>query len=149
MKEKKFSLFDIFVVLFAGLALASVYFTFVHPIHFSKMIEREGVSNYADVEILLSEDLSWMKDVLPVGESFGNVYGNLDWKIMKMEEVVLSGRPLTKVTAKLMVTTESSGLIHYGKYTLVKGGKIFLINDDFFLEGRVYDFYVSDEKYTL
>jgi len=104
---------------------------------------------YAQVEILLPDDLSWMKDVLPAGEESRNVYGELDWKILELGEEDFRGKQIIKVRAKILIAEESSGLLRYGKYTLVKGAKIFLINDRYFLEGRILDFRLIPEEIRL
>lgn len=138
--------FLVFLMLLAGLAF---YFNFVRPIQFSHLIKREGVIRYGNVDFLLPDELAWMKDVLPVGEESRNVYGELDWKILELTEETLGGRRWVKVKAKILVAEESSGLLRYGKYTLVRGGKIFLINDHYFLEGRILDYGLLKEGIQL
>ena len=145
----KFNLFDVFLILLVLLAGAAAYFSFVQPVEFSHLIKREGVSRYALVEILLPDDLGWMKEVLPAGEAYRNVYGKADWKILEISEETLGGKKITKVKAKLMATEESSGLIRYGKYTLVQGSVIRLINDDYFIEGRVYKVQMLEENFPI
>ena len=147
--KKAGNLLDLFLVLLVVLAALAFYFTFVKPIKFSHLIHREGVMRYAEVEILLPDDLSWMKNVLPVGEESRNVYGELDWKILKVGEEELGGRKITKVTAKILIAEESSGILRYGKYTLVEGSRLYLINDHYFLEGRILNFRLLDEKIRL
>ena len=147
--EIHFNLLDLFLVLLVVLAILSVYFTFISPIRFSNLIHREGVTRFAEVDILLADDLSWMQDVIPVGEEFHNVYGELDWKILGFENVTLGGRKMTKAKVKLLIVQESSGILRYGKYTLVQGSKIYLINDRFFLEGRIFNFKLLEEKILL
>lgn len=149
MKTKlrvRWNLLDVFLVLLVLLAVLSFYFTFVHPIRFSNLIKREGIKKFAEVEILLPDDLYWMRDVLPVGEESRNVYGELDWKILEMGERVFQGKKIAWLKAKLAIVDEGAGLFRYGKYTLVKGGKILLINDFYFLEGRILDFYFLKEQ---
>ena len=146
---KRWTLFDFLLVLLAVLSVLSVYFTLVKPIRFSHLIQREGISHYAEIEVLLPDDLSWLKDVVPVGEEFRKVYGNLDWKILGFEEQKLGGRTFVKLRAKLFVTEYSSGILQYGKYTLVPGGKIYLINDDYFIEGRVFKVRILPEEVLL
>ena len=63
----RFNLFDVFLILLALLAGLSVYFTFFNPIQFSRLIHREDKMSYAEVEIILPDDLYWMKDVLKPG----------------------------------------------------------------------------------
>ena len=53
------------------------------------------------------------------------------------------------MSAKVLLTRESSGLIRYGKYTLVIGGKVVLLNDEYLLEGRVTDIHIMDEKILI
>ena len=140
------NLLDLFLVLLVTLALLALYFNFVSPIRFSHLIKREGVPHYAEVEFLLPDDLYWMKDVLPAGEESRNVYGELDWKILETGDASYGGKKLARVKAKILIVEESSGILRYGKYTLVKGSKIFLINDHYFLEGRILDFRVLNEN---
>lgn len=151
MNQKKitFNLFDVFLVVFVLLTAAAVYFTFVKPIQFSQLIEREGVSGYAEINFVLSDDLDWMAEKVPEGLEFKNVYGNVEWKILKIQREVLAAKPVVLVKAKVLLTRESSGLIRYGKYTLVIGGKVVLLNDEFFLEGRVTDIRIMDEKILI
>lgn len=146
---KRWSLFDLFLTLLVVLAGLAVYFSFVNPLRFSHLIQREGVTRYAAVDILLPDDLVWMKGVLPEGEESRNVYGQLDWKALRFEEVSLGGRKMMKLTAKILMVEEASGILRYGKYTLVTGGKIFLINDHYFLEGRILNYRLLDEKIQL
>ena len=144
--RQRWNLLDTFLVLFVVLAGLAIYFNFVSPIRFSHLIKREGVPHYAEVEFLLPDDLYWMKDVLPEGEESRNVYGELDWKILERTEASFSGKKMAKVKAKVLIVEESSGILRYGKYTLVKGSKIFLINDHYFLEGRILDFRILSEN---
>lgn len=149
MKKKlpfRWSLLDSFLALLVILAVLGIYFNFVSPIRFSHLIKREGIPHYAEVEFLLPDDLYWMRDVLPEGEQSRNVYGELDWKILKKEEATFGGEKMAKITAKILIVEESSGILRYGKYTLVKGGKIFLINDHYFLEGRILNFQILSES---
>lgn len=151
MNQKKitFNLFDVFLVVFVLLTAAAIYFAFVKPIQFSQLIEREGVSGYAEINFVLSDDLDWMAEKVPEGLEFKNVYGNVEWKILKIQREVLAAKPVVLVKAKVLLTRESSGLIRYGKYTLVIGGKVVLLNDEFFLEGRVTDIRIMDEKILI
>ncbi|HLD49625.1 MAG TPA: hypothetical protein VJC08_00350 [bacterium] len=132
--------FDIALLLLLLVAVLSVYFTFFKPIVFSHLIEREGVIKYAEVEIVLPEDLSWIKEVVPPGNDAKDVYGRVGWTIISYEPVDLGGKKLTKVRLKASVTEDTSGVLRFGKYVLVKGNKIFFISDTVFLEGRVIDF---------
>ena len=147
--KRKWSLFDLFLALLVLLAGLSVYLTFFKPIPFSHLIKREGVTRYASVRILLPDDLSWMAEVVPVGEESRNVYGHLDWKVLGFGEAAFQGKKMVTLQAKLQIVEESAGLLRYGKYTLVKGGKIFLINDYYFIEGRVLDYQVLDERILI
>jgi len=146
---KRWSLFDLFLAVLILLAALAFYFSFINPLRFSHLIQREGVTRYAAVEILLPDDLAWMKGVLPEGEESRNVYGQLDWKALHFEEVSLGGRKMMKLTAKVLMVEEASGILRYGKYTLVTGGKIFLINDRYLLEGRILGYRLLDEKIQL
>ena len=147
--KKSRGLLDLFIVLLVLLAALAFYFSFVKPIRFSHLIKREGVMRYAEVEILLTPELSWMRETLPAGEESHNVYGELDWKILEKGGRTFDGQEFTWLRAKILIAEESAGLLRYGKYTLVKGGKIFLINDRYFLEGRIFDFRLSDENIQI
>ena len=149
IKKIRLNLFDFFLIFLVLLAGLSVYFTFVKPIRFSRLIHREGASRYAEVEIVLPSDLTWIKSAVPAGEESRNVYGQLDWRILNFEDVNLGGEKLAKLKAKILVVKETSGLIRYGKYTLVKGNKIFLINDRVLIEGRIFDIKLLDERVLL
>lgn len=140
---------DLFLALLVILAGLSLYFSFVRPLHFSHLIQREGVKRYAEIEILLPDDLYWMGESLPVGEESRDVYGYLDWKILEVKEETLSGKKMIQIRAKVLATEESSGPLRYGKYTLVKGGTVYLINDHYFLEGRIRDFRLLEEGIRL
>lgn len=146
---KKWNVLDIFLALFILLTGLAFYFTFVNPIQFSRLIKREGVTRYAEAEILLSEDLSWMKDVMPVGEEQRNVYGRLDWQLLGFGEELLAGKKRVKMRAKLLVVEEGSGIIRYGKYTLVRGSPVNLINDRYFVGGWLFNLKLLDEKAPL
>ena len=145
----KMNLLDWFLVLLVVIAGLAVYFSFLRPISFSHLIKREGVPHYAEVEILLPEDLSWLKEVLPRGEESKNVYGDLDWKILSFSGEAFGEKTIVKVTAKVSIVEESSGILRYGKYTLVKGSKIFLINDRYLIEGRILNWRLSKEKVQI
>lgn len=146
---KRPNLVDLFLILLALLTGLSLYFTFVRPIEFSHLIKREAVHRYGEVEILLPDDLAWMKEALPVGEESRNVYGKLDWKILEINEVSLGGKQITKVKAKLLIEEESSGILRYGKYNIIPGNKIYLINDHYLVEGRILAYRLLDEKNLL
>ena len=146
---RNWNLLDVFLALLVILTLAAVYFTFVQPIQFSHLIRREGVSQFAEVEMLLPDDLSWMTEVIPAGEECRNVYGDIDWKILRFEEVKLGEKKMVRAVVKLSIVRESSGILRYGKYTLVTGNKIVLINDHFVVEGRIFSFKLLDEKVLL
>ncbi len=147
--EKKINLIDVFLFLFVLLAAAAIYFTFVKPIQFSNLIIREGVSGYAEIDFILDGELDWLVDKVPEGLEYKNVYGNVEWKILKIQREVLAAKPVVRVSAKVLLTRESSGLIRYGKYTLVIGGKVVLVNDEYLLEGRVSDIHIMDEKILI
>ena len=147
--KKRWNLLDLFLVLLVLLAGLAFYFSFVNPIKFSNLIKREGVMRYAQVDFLLPDDLSWIQAEVPLGEESRNVYGELDWKILEIKEEDHGGKRLVRVRAKVLIAEESGGLLRYGKYTLVKGAKIFLINDRYFLEGRILDFKLMGEEVQL
>lgn len=152
MKEKtsaRWNVLDIFLVLFVFTAVLAVYFTFVKPLRFSHLIKREAIHRYVEIDFLLPNDLSWIKDRLPVGEEYRNVYGELDWRILGFGEETLGGERWVRVKAKVLVDQESSGLLRYGKYTLVPGNKIYLINDRYFLEGRIFSYRILDDEIRL
>ncbi len=151
MNQKKisFNLLDLFLVVFVLLTAAAVYFTFVKPIQFSNLIEREGVSGYAEIDFVLDDSLDWIAEKIPEGLEFKNVYGKVEWKILKIQREVLAAKPVVRVNAKVLLTRESSGLIRYGKYTLVIGGRVILVNDEYLLEGRVTDIHIMDEKILI
>jgi hypothetical protein len=143
---KRGNVVDLFLLLLVLLTGLSLYFTFFRPIQFSHLIRREAVHHYGEVEILLPDDLFWMKEVLPLGEESHNVYGKLDWKILEIGKVTLAGKEIVKIKAKLLIEEESSGILRYGKYTIVSGNKIYLINDHYLLEGRILNFRLLEEK---
>jgi len=145
-KKKGINLFDVFLILLALLAGLSVYFTFFNPIQFSRLIHREDKMSYAEVEIILPDDLYWMKDVLKPGVERKDVYGTLDWKVKAVEETVFAGRPWVKLVIDILTAEKDSGVVKYGKYTLAKGSKIFLINNDFMIEGRVLGYSLKKER---
>lgn len=152
MKEKiqaRWSVLDLFLILLILTAVLAVYFTFAKPLHFSHLIKREAIHRYVEMEMLLPDDLSWIKEKLPAGEEYRNVYGELDWRILEFGEETLNGRKWVKVKVKILVDQESSGLLRYGKYTLVSGNKIYLINDRYFLEGRVLNYRILDDEVRL
>lgn len=146
---RKWNLLDWFLILLVILTFSAIYYTFVNPVQFSHLIRREGVSRFAEVEIFLPEDLGWLKETIPAGEESRNVYGDVDWKILRFEEVKLGEKKIVKVTAKLSIVQEGSGILRYGKYTLVMGSKIVLINDRYLVEGRVFNYKLLDEKVLL
>jgi hypothetical protein len=146
MKTKNFSLLDVFLVLLIILASLAFYFSFIHPIQFSHSIKREGVLRYAEVEVLLPDDLGWMKDVIQPGEESRDVYKKLEWQILAAGEETLGGKKIAKLTVKLLLVEMSSGILDYGKYTVVRGGRIVLINDRYFIEGRIYNFRLLEER---
>jgi hypothetical protein len=148
-KKVSFNLFDLFLVVFVLLTAAAVYFTFVKPIQFSNLIVREGVSGYAEIDFVLDESLDWIAEKIPEGLEFKNVYGKVEWKILKIQREVLAAKPVARVSAKVLLTRESSGLIRYGKYTLVIGGRVILVNDEYLLEGRVTAIRIMDEKILI
>ena len=147
--KPRWNLLDLFLLMLVALAVFSFYFSFFKPIQFSNLIQREGVNQYAEAEIILSKDLGWMKNVLPVGEKSKNVYGDIDWEILEVKEEMLGGEKWTIIKAKILIVKESSGTLRYGKYTLVTGSHIFLINDNFFLEGRLRGFRLLDERIPI
>ncbi len=145
----RFNLFDGLLAGFILLALFAAYATLIKPVHFSGLIEREGISQYAEVNLVLADDLAWLGEKLKVGEGTKNVYGQVDWKLTGVESTVLAGRGVWRVRARLLATRETSGLVRYGKYTLVIGGKLFLIDDNVFVEGRILSYKLLQEKVAI
>lgn len=146
---KSFNLLNIFLVLLVLLALASVYFTFVKPISFSNQILREGTRQYAEIEMILSENQSWLRDLLPVGEESQSIYRQTDWKILEVKEQNLAGKTWTIVKVKALVIKESAGLLHYRNYTLLKGAFIYFKNEGYSLEGRIFQYRILNEKVLI
>ena len=139
-------LLNVFIALLVVLTAASVYFTFVKPVEFSNLIKREGVSRYAELVMVLPDDLAWIRGVMAPGEESKNVYGDTDWKLLGFEEVSLGGKSYAVANIKVKIVEFSSGILKYGKYTLVEGNKIYFIDSHHFLEGRIYKYKVLDEK---
>jgi hypothetical protein len=148
-KGAPFNFFDLFLVLLVILAGLSVYFTLVHPLRFSHLINREDSMRYAEVEIVLPDDVFWIKDVLPVGEELRNIYGQLEWKILETREMMLGDRKWAAVKAEMLVNDKGSGVLSYGKYTLARGSVIYLINDRYGFQGHVYNYRVLNKKISL
>lgn len=148
-KKKAINLLDIFLIGLVLLTLTAVYLTFIKPVKFSNRIIREAVSLYAEVDFVLADDLEWMAGQFPEGLEYKNVYGDVDWKILNLHRETLNGRPVSLIRIKLLTARDATGLLRYGKYTLVRGGRIVLINDDFFIEGRIYQYRLLDEKLRL
>ncbi|MBI4550553.1 MAG: hypothetical protein HY714_06470 [Candidatus Omnitrophica bacterium] len=146
MKAGKITGFDFFLLSLLLLAGISVYFTFFRPVKFSNLINREGVSKIAEVEIIVPEDLAWIRGTIPAGEETRNVYGELEWKVVGFEEAALAGKVWLIAKVKVRAVEYSSGIVKYGKYTLLPGSKIYLIDDRYFIEGRVYRYRLLDEK---
>ena len=148
-KIKSFNLLDVFLVLLMLLALSAAYFTFVKPILFSNQILREGTRHYAEIEMILSENQNWLKDLLPVGEENKSIYRQTDWKILEIKEQNLAGKTLTIVKVKALVIKESAGLLRYKSYSLLKGASIGFKNDDYSLEGRIFQYRILNEKVLI
>ena len=144
------NLLDFFIIALAILTGLTAFYTFVRPVHFSNAIKREATAGFAEVEILLPEDLQWMKSVLPVGEEKQDGYDALEWKVLEVgEEEVLPGQKRAKVKLKTQVYLESSGVPRYGKYPLVLGSEIIYANNRFLLRGRVVRFKILNEKVVV
>ena len=147
--QRHFNLLDLFLVFLVILAGLSVYFTLIHPVRFSNLINREDVTRYAEVEIVLPDDIYWLKDVLPAGEELRNIYGQLEWKILEKNELVIAGRKWALIKAEMMIADKGAGVFSYGKYTLAKGSGIYLINDRYGFLGHVYSYRILDKKISL
>ncbi len=149
-EEKKFwkrwNALDLFIVLLVLLVGASFYFGFVKPIEFSSLIRREGVKRLAEVEVFLYDDLMWFKEFIPIGDEYRNVYGELEFKVVGAEEVTLEGKKWIKVKVEVPIVEENSGILRYGKYTLLQGNSIHFISDKYVFGGRIFQYRISDEK---
>ena len=143
------NLFDGFLILLVILCALVFYFSVVHPIQFSNLIRREGVTRYAEVEIIIPDDLDWIEDVLKAGTKHTGIFHEVVWEILGYRDISLAAKNWTVARAKVLVTEETSGILRYGKYTLVKGSPIFLVGSNHFLEGRVFDVVLLDERYLL
>ena len=148
-KRWNLNLLDIFIIMLVIIAGLAVYFTVVRPVQFSHLIQREAVSQYAEVDLLLSPDISWLKELLPVGEDYKNVYGVTEWKILDKGDELLGGKSWARLKVKVLVVKESSGFFHYGRYTLVVGGSIHITNDNFTLSGLILRFHLLNEKVSM
>ena len=150
-KKRRFNILDLLImglILLTGLA---AYFTFVWPIHFSGQIKREPSNVYAEVEMVLSQELQgWMKKVLPVGEEQKDSFGILKWKIQEIhEEESLPGQTRTVVKLKALVYLEPSMPPRYGKYNLIPGGPIIFSNERISMDGRLKRYRLLDENVAM
>lgn len=143
---KRWNALDIFLILFVLLLGAAFYFGFVNPVQFSHLIRREGVKRVAEVEVFLYDDLTWIRGFIPEGDEYRNVYGELEWKVLGMEEVTLEGKKWMKVRVRVPIVEENSGILRYGKYTLSQGNSIHFISDQHVFGGRIFKYRVLDEK---
>ncbi len=144
---RRWNLLYFFIVVFIFLTAFAAYFTFVRPLQFSNQIKRESLAGYAEIDLLLLEDLQWMKTVLPVGEEKKDVYGTLEWKIIEIREIeVLPGEKRTVLKIKLMVYTEPSTVPRYGKYPLMPASQVIFDNSRYMFEGRVMNYRLLDDK---
>jgi len=137
--KKSFNLFDVFLILLVILALSTVYFKFFHPLEFSHRIMREGVPRYVEIDIILSDDLAYMKDEISVGDGRDDVYGQVEWEILGLEEKNIAGEKRTILKTKIRALERFSGIVKHGKYTLVKGALIHLVNKTVLIGGRILD----------
>ncbi len=144
---RHWNLLDFFIMVLTFLTLFAAYFTFLRPIQFSHQMKREDRARYAEVELLLPEDLEWMKNVLPVGEEKKDGYGTLEWKILEIrEEEVLPGEKRVVVKVKSMVYAEPSSVPRYGKYPLIPASLVLFGNSRYMFEGRLMRYRLLDEK---
>ncbi|HLD49721.1 MAG TPA: hypothetical protein VJC08_00835 [bacterium] len=145
--HSRWNLLDFSIIVLVILAVLAVYFTFVRPIQFSNKIKRESLAAYAEIEILLPEDIQFMKNVLQAGEEKKDVYGTLEWKILEIrEEEVLPGEKRAVVKLKAMVYTEPSAVPRYGKYPLMPASQVLFANSRYMFEGRLMRYRLLDEK---
>ena len=145
--KRHWNLLDFFIIALILLTALAAYFTLVRPLPFSHQIKRESLAGYAEIELLLPEDLQWMKNVLPVGEEKKDVYGTLEWRILGIrEEEVLPGEKRAVVQLKIMVYTEPSNVPRYGKYPLMPASPVVFANSRYMFEGRLMHYRLLDEK---
>ena len=143
----RWNLLDFFIIVLVLLTGLAAYFTWVRPIQFSHQIKRESLPAYGEIELLLPEDLQWMKNVLPAGEEKKDGYGTLEWKILEIrEEEVLPGEKRAVVKLKALIFTESSSVPRYGKYPLIPGSQVLFSNGRIMFEGRMMRLRLLDEK---
>ena len=146
----RWNLLDFFIISLLVLAALAAYFTLVRPIQFSHQIKREDARAYAEIELILTSDLQWLKDVLPAGEEKRDGYGVLMWKVLGMQEKeILPGKKRVVATIKALVNADPSSVIRYGKYPIKAGSRIFFFNNRYAFEGRVLHYRVLDEKVAI
>lgn len=133
----RWTLLDTFVALGVVLAAGAGYLTFIRPLSFSGLIQREWVQRYAEIELVLSPDLEWMKEDLKPGTWKDLVYGNVDWKILESGEEDLGSRKGTVLRIQMMAAEESPGVLRYGNFRLLRGARLQLSNTRVIFEGRV------------
>lgn len=140
---------DGFIITLVLLTALAAYFTLVRPIQFSHQIKRESLAGYAEIELLLPEDLQWMKSVLPTGEEKKDGYGTLEWKILGIQEQETApGIKRAVIRLKTLVYHEPSSVPRYGKYPLMPGSLVFFSNSRYMFEGRLMRSRMLDEKVT-
>ena len=142
---KGINLFDLLVIALITGAVLAFYFSVINPKPFSGSIKREGVNRYVQVKLVLPEDLEWLSEVLDPQAKRTDVYDRLEWQLEGFEEKVIAGKKRYLVNAKILCVEKSTGLLRYGKYTIVQGGRVFLINDEILIEGRIWQYEVTDE----
>lgn len=140
---------DLFLILLVLLAVLSAYFTLVHPLPFSGLIKREAVQRYLEMEIVLHQDLYWMKDSLPVGEEKRGIYGEMDWKVLQIWQEKFGGREVIKMRLKILVNQDAAEVFRYGSLTLAKGCVIQLRSPRYLIEGRIVNFKPLEEKHPI
>ena len=145
--KQRWNLLDFFMIALTFVTALAAYFTLVRPLSFSHQIKRESLAAYAEIELLLPEDLQWMKKVLPVGEEKKDGYGTLEWKILEIrEEEVLPGEKRTVLKLKILAFIEPSSVPRYGKYPLIPASQVLFSNARFLFEGRLMRYRLFDEK---
>ncbi len=143
----RWNLLDFSIIVLVILAALAAYFTLVRPIQFSNKIKRESLAAYAEIDLVLSRELQWMKNVLPVGEEKKDVYGTLEWKVLEIrEEELFPGEKRAIVKLKLMAYVEPSVVPRYGKYPLIPASQVVFANNRYTFDGKLLHYRLLDEK---
>ncbi len=143
---KRWNVLDVFLVLSFVLIAASFYFTFVQPIRFSNVIQREGTPRYVIVEMALVEDPRLDKDPPPIGYERPDVYGRALWKMLEWHETIKEGKRSYKTRVKVLAKEMGSGEIYYGQYLLNEGQTLVLSGTRYGFTGLILNCYKLEEK---